>query len=204
MARTLTLVSLIVGGVFVGSLTGALRGQVTPSAPPPTPARPVTETLHGVAVTDPYRWMEDGGEEFINWMKAQDAYTRTLLQRIPGGENLAAALRAVSTLGVGVARPRRAGNRYFYVTRRKLYVREATSGTERVLVDPATLGDGAQPSASSDYSVSPMAGMSRTSWPAAAPARAPCASPRSRPDARCPTRSIASSTSTPGGRTAAP
>lgn len=29
------------------------------SAPPPSPVEPVTETLHGTEVTDPYRWLED-------------------------------------------------------------------------------------------------------------------------------------------------
>ena len=28
-------------------------------APPPTPVEPITEILHGVEITDPYRWLED-------------------------------------------------------------------------------------------------------------------------------------------------
>jgi hypothetical protein len=33
---------------------------VTLPPPPPTEVTPVTETIHGVTITDPYRWLEDG------------------------------------------------------------------------------------------------------------------------------------------------
>ena len=31
----------------------------TVDAPPPTEVESITEVLHGVEVTDPYRWLED-------------------------------------------------------------------------------------------------------------------------------------------------
>jgi prolyl oligopeptidase len=141
---------------------GAARAQ-TAAAPPAAPVRPVTETLHGVAVTDPYRWMEDGGQEFTDWLKAQDAYTRGVLERIPGRAKIAAELRALERArGVGITQPRRVSNRYFYRKRNvaeervpKLYVRDATTGTERLLVDPVTIQDGNQPWAIPGYAVSP-------------------------------------------------
>jgi hypothetical protein len=34
------------------------NGVVLPP-PPPTKAEPVTETVQGVAITDPYRWLEE-------------------------------------------------------------------------------------------------------------------------------------------------
>ena len=43
-------------------------------APPPTPVEPVTETLHGVEVTDPYRWLEDQNSPRIReWLGEQTA-----------------------------------------------------------------------------------------------------------------------------------
>jgi prolyl oligopeptidase len=45
--------------------------------PPPTPVHPVTETLHGVAVTDPYRWLEDqNSPETRAWLDAEIGYTQ--------------------------------------------------------------------------------------------------------------------------------
>ena len=40
--------------------------------PPPTPARPVVDTLNGVKLTDSYRWLEDGKDgEVQAWTKRQ-------------------------------------------------------------------------------------------------------------------------------------
>ena len=50
--------------------------------PAPPPIKPVTETLWGQPVTDNYRYMEDLGPETIDWMKAQGAYTRAVLDSI--------------------------------------------------------------------------------------------------------------------------
>src|SRR5512135_3111139 len=144
-------VLLLVAGVFGVALSGLLASQAGLSTPPAAPVRPVTDTLHGVAVTDPYRWMEDGGQEFTDWLKAQDTYTRAVLERIPGRQKIAAELRALATQrAVNITQPRRVGNRYFYRKRNfaaeeqvpKLYVRDATTGTERLLVDPVTIQDG--------------------------------------------------------------
>jgi prolyl oligopeptidase len=58
----------------------------------------VVDTYHGVAVTDPYRWLENGADpEVQSWMKAQDARTRAWLARRPGMEALRARVREVVT-----------------------------------------------------------------------------------------------------------
>ena len=58
-------------------------------APPPTQVEPVTETLHGVEVTDPYRWLEDqNSPRTREWIEEQTAYTRAYLDAIPGREQI--------------------------------------------------------------------------------------------------------------------
>jgi prolyl oligopeptidase len=54
-----------------------------PSQPTPAPVKPVTETLWGKQVTDNYRYMEALDPSTISWMKAQSAYTRSILDAIP-------------------------------------------------------------------------------------------------------------------------
>src|SRR5690349_3650311 len=55
------------------------------AAPPPTPKRPVTDTYHGVAVADDYRWLEDGqSKEVQAWSDAQNAHARSVLDGLPG------------------------------------------------------------------------------------------------------------------------
>jgi prolyl oligopeptidase len=131
------------------------------SAPPQAPVRSVTDTLHGVAVTDPYRWMEDEGPELTDWLRAQDAYTRAVLARIPGRDRLLAELRALTTDAAVVSQARRVGDQYVYLKRNageqvpKLYLREGATGAERLLVDPATLGDGEGRFTIGEYAVSP-------------------------------------------------
>lgn len=62
------------------TLTGACLfmagiGQ-TPFNPPATAAKPVTDTLHGLFLTDNYRWLEDkDNEEVKTWTKVQHDYT---------------------------------------------------------------------------------------------------------------------------------
>ena len=44
---------------------------------PPTPAQAVTNTYHGVQVSDPYRWLEDSASPKVEaWSAAEDARTR--------------------------------------------------------------------------------------------------------------------------------
>src|ERR1041385_7855492 len=53
-------------------------------APPPTRQDNVKETIHDVEIVDPYRWLEDqDSQETRNWVAAQNAYTHSLLDRLP-------------------------------------------------------------------------------------------------------------------------
>ena len=50
---------------------------------PPTMVQPVVDQYHGVAVTDPYRWLEDGASPRVEaWSAAQNSRTRGYLDRL--------------------------------------------------------------------------------------------------------------------------
>ena len=110
--------------------------------PPPTERREIVETLHGVEIRDPYRWLEDqDAPEARAWIDAQNSYTDTLLGPLPGRdelETLAATVLQVDAIGL----PNERGGRYFYSKRRAdqdlsvLYVRDGLDGEDRVLIDP--------------------------------------------------------------------
>ena len=56
---------------------------------PPTKADPVTDTLHGVKITDPYRWLEDqNSPPTREWLAAQDKFARAYLDGVPGRDAL--------------------------------------------------------------------------------------------------------------------
>ena len=111
-------------------------------SPPPTERREVVETLHGVEIRDPYRWLEDQeAPETRAWIETQNAYTDTLLQPLPRRdelETLVASVLKVEAIGL----PNERGGRYFSSRRRAdadlsvLYVREGIDGEDRVLIDP--------------------------------------------------------------------
>jgi prolyl oligopeptidase len=109
---------------------------------PPTRSEPVSDTLHGVQVKDPYRWLEEEkSPEVQAWMRAQDTLTRQQLSRIPGREALARRFRELFYTE-SISTPVRRGNRYFYTRTHKdrekavLYWREGLEGAEKVLLDP--------------------------------------------------------------------
>ena len=113
--------------------------------PPPTEVREVVDTLHGVDVPDPYRWLEDQeAPETRAWIDAQNAYTDRVLNALPGRAELRALAASVlerETIGL----PYERGGRYFHTRRRAdqelavLYVREGLDGEDRVLIDPHPL-----------------------------------------------------------------
>ncbi len=120
-----------------------------PAAPPPTEARPVTDVLHGESVVDPYRWLEGDAKGVVTpevnaWTDAQLAYTREVLDNLPGRKAVEARLRELMEVG-SIGAPRMRGNRYFYSKREgnenqaRIFVREGLAGAPKLLLDPNTL-----------------------------------------------------------------
>src|SRR6266852_3175092 len=85
--------------------------------PPPTAANPVTDILHGVEITDPYRWLEDQhSPRTRKWLEEQTAYARTYLDAIPGRDRIRNRVEELLSAEV-VSEPWKVGNRYFYLKR---------------------------------------------------------------------------------------
>jgi prolyl oligopeptidase len=112
-----------------------------PAGPPVANVDDVVDTLYGHRIADPYRWLEDGGSPATQaWVGAEMAYTRGLLDALPGRAAIRARLEHLVAVG-NITAPQPAGNYYFY-TRRDglqnqpvLYVRTSAAGPDRVLVD---------------------------------------------------------------------
>jgi prolyl oligopeptidase len=120
--------------------------STAPLAPPVTPKREVTDDYFGTKIVDSYRWLEDlKSTEVSAWMKAQNEYTRSVLDQIPGRNKLRARIAELDDTGIRVARFQSYGGHVFYLKRtpgednRKLYTREGASASERLLLDPETL-----------------------------------------------------------------
>jgi prolyl oligopeptidase len=73
-------------------------GGCTAPRPPQTPAIPVTNTYHGVQVTDPYRWLEDWSDKRVqSWSNRQNAYARSVLDNLPCVRELRARVTEILT-----------------------------------------------------------------------------------------------------------
>jgi prolyl oligopeptidase len=141
----LTHLLLLAIAIFAVSAAPAMAQDNKMKCPPPTRVEDVKETIHGVAVSDPYRWLEDqNSPETRAWIDAQNACTQSLLKTLPGSEAISKRLGElikVDTIHLPTAR----GGRYFYSKRTAgqdlfvLYMRRGASGAEEVLVDPASL-----------------------------------------------------------------
>jgi prolyl oligopeptidase len=151
-------VVIVCGLALTVTSGGCARGRAAyrPSErPPATRVDPVTETIHGVPLTDDYRWLEgasspDGSNpgqmtpEVSVWTDAQLRYTRTVLDGVPGRDKVEARMSQLLDLG-DLSVPMMSGNRYFFWLRNPgdplptVYVREGALGSDRALIRPADL-----------------------------------------------------------------
>ena len=99
------------------------------------------DTIYGHRIPDPYRWLEDANSpDTKQYVHDELAYTRSILDPLPGREQIGRRLRDLLSIGT-IGTPQIGGTYYFY-TRREgkqnqpvLYVREGVSGKDRELVD---------------------------------------------------------------------
>jgi prolyl oligopeptidase len=117
-------------------------------APPFSPIEPVTEVLHGVPITDPYRWLEDqDSPRTREWLQVQREYARSYLDAIPGRGRIRE--RILELLDVETYDSvQKVGQRYFFRKRLPgqeqfaIYLRDGAEGADKLLLDPAERGTG--------------------------------------------------------------
>jgi prolyl oligopeptidase len=116
--------------------------------PPYTPVEPVTEVLHGVSVTDPYRWLEDQDSPRTRaWIEEQNRYTQAYLAGITNRERVRQPITQLLDVETYDSL-QKAGTRYFFRKRRVseeqfcICMRESAGGEDVILVDPLSFGAG--------------------------------------------------------------
>jgi len=134
--------SILFWAVMYPAFALAQNAGTAMATPPATRQSDVQETLHGVTVPDPYRWLEDQeSAETRAWINQQNDYTHKLLDTWPGRERLEkrlAELKKVERIGSPIERNgrlfyrKRAADQEQYV----IYTRQGDAGNEEVLIDP--------------------------------------------------------------------
>ncbi|MGI6621266.1 MAG: prolyl oligopeptidase family serine peptidase [Bacillota bacterium] len=115
--------------------------------PPNTPKRVVVDTVHGVKIEDPYRWLEDGlSAEVREWTHAQNARTNAVFRQLPERRQMAQRLLQLMSRDM-VGSPVLRGGKLFFTKRihgknqpvlmvmEPPHLQDAKS-SPRVLVDP--------------------------------------------------------------------
>ncbi len=112
---------------------------------PPTAKGDVVETLHGVKIADPYRWLEDlDSPETAAWVEAENKVTFAYLSEIPQREAIKQRLTQLWDYE-RFGPPFHEGNRYFYARNDGLqnqsvwYTVDRLDGTPRELLNPNTM-----------------------------------------------------------------
>jgi prolyl oligopeptidase len=141
MNRKLTALLALV----IFSLNGLLCLAQEHKAPPSTRVDNVTETLHGVTITDPYRWLEDqNSPDTRAWINAQNEYSGSVLGSLPFRSRIRERLTQLLKIDT-ISAPFARGGRYFLYKRRAdqnqaaIYFRNGLKGKDEVLLDPNTM-----------------------------------------------------------------
>jgi len=122
---------------------------------PLAPVKSVTDDYFGHHIIDDYRYMENMEDTIVlDWMRAQSDYAQSILNRIPGRQDIINRLiefdkRKSTTISYTVITE---NDRYFYLKQSpeekiaKLYYRDGVYGAEELLFDPDTFNpeDGIQ------------------------------------------------------------
>jgi prolyl oligopeptidase len=189
------LTSLLSAGILFLTLHAVAQTPRSIAAPPVAPVRPVTDTYFGQQVIDPYRYLEDQkSPEVVAFMRGQADYTRAVLDSIPGRQAFAAEMsRYMNAEEAAITDVKVAGPYLFYRKRKRdenqasLYVRTASGGPERMLLDLPKLSTATSHVSLDDYTPSDDGKFaSLPIYPRADPKRKPLIFTSRPPDATCP------------------
>jgi prolyl oligopeptidase len=144
-AMSLASVSAAEAAFFLMSNQAGARGDKL--SYPPSRKSDQVDTLHGVKIADPFRWLEEGeSAETRAWIEAQNKVTFAFLQGIPERKRIQERITELwnyERYGV----PFKEGGRYFYTrndglqNQSVLYVAETLDAEPRVLLDPNKLSE---------------------------------------------------------------
>lgn len=108
---------------------------------PPAPPSDQIDHYHGVAVPDPYRWLEDADSpQTRGWIEAENKLTFSFLESIPQRQALKQRLTSLwNYQRYGI--PQRRGGRYFYTRNDGLQNQSVLYWTDSLAADPQVLLD---------------------------------------------------------------
>ncbi len=119
------------------------------ASPPASKKIPVTDTFHGVSVTEDYRWLEDWDDEAVRqWSEAQNVHARANLDNLPNVDAIRARVTEILAAKIVSYDSLTYRSHQLFAMKRQppkqqrfLVVMPSVdnSGDERVLVDPNEL-----------------------------------------------------------------
>jgi prolyl oligopeptidase len=156
------LTSLLSAGILFITLHAVAQTANSIAPPPVAPLRPITDTYFGQQVVDPYRYLEDQkSPEVVAFMRGQADYTRAVLDSIPGRKAFAAEMSRYMNAEEAAITDVKVGGPYLFYRKRKrgenqasLYVRTASGGPERMLLDLPKLSTATSHVSLDDYTPS--------------------------------------------------
>lgn len=141
--RAISILTLSVSLALLMSSCASLNNRSASSIKyPHSPTTNCVDYYHGVAVSDPYKWLEDLNSPAVkNWIAEQNRLTFDYLGKIPQREQIKKRLTELwnyERFGI----PFKKGNRYFYSrndglqNQNVIYTVEHLDETPKVLIDP--------------------------------------------------------------------
>lgn len=151
--RRFTAISAVALVAYLGCSKPAARvsQNAKPTATPVEVNYPETrrvaqvDTIHGVEVADPYRWLEDDNSaETKAWVQAQNKVTFGYLEKIPQRAEIRSRLEKLWNFE-RFGTPTKRGNRYFFSrndglqNQNVMYVMDGLDATPKLFLDPNKL-----------------------------------------------------------------
>src|ERR1039457_4643631 len=140
-SRLLIAFFLLIGAAILMTTNAQGEDASSPSGPPKAKTAPIEDTVQGHKIVDPYRYLENAVDPDTRlYVEQEMAYTRSLLDPLPGRDKI--NVRLTQLLAIGTVDAPHMGGKYYFYTRRDagqnqpiLYVRESLNGQDRVLLD---------------------------------------------------------------------
>lgn len=133
--------------MLITAFAMSLAGEEKALKAPYTKAQDIVENLHGTAVADPYRWLEDQEHPDVRaWIEAQNKHTEAVIGKSPLRAVLKKEMAALSDIE-HYETPWLAGDAYIYLKRRPkddlsiIWKRDRSTGKEEILIDPHPMSD---------------------------------------------------------------